>query len=45
MKFSLHEIVEKEFVDAIEYYKESQPGLGLRFSEEVFTAHRSMSDF
>ena len=35
MKFSFHEIAEKEFIDAIEYYEECQPGLGLRFSEEV----------
>ena len=36
MKFSFHEIAEKEFIDAIEYYEECQAGLGLRFSEEVF---------
>lgn len=38
MKFSFHEIAEKEFFDAIEYYEECQAGLGLRFSEEVFAA-------
>lgn len=36
MKFGFHEIAEKEFLSAIEYYEECQPGLGLRFSEEVF---------
>ena len=36
MRFSFHEIAEKEFIAAIEYYEECQAGLGLRFSEEVF---------
>jgi plasmid stabilization system protein ParE len=35
MKYSFHEEAEKEFFAAIEYYEECQPGLGLRFSEEV----------
>ncbi|WP_319522468.1 type II toxin-antitoxin system RelE/ParE family toxin [uncultured Desulfosarcina sp.] len=38
MKFSFHEIAEKEFFDTVEYYEEYQAGLGLRFSEEVFAA-------
>ncbi|MDA8138624.1 MAG: type II toxin-antitoxin system RelE/ParE family toxin [Desulfobacteraceae bacterium] len=37
MKFSFHEAAEEEFFAAIEYYEESQPGLGLRFSEEVYS--------
>lgn len=36
MKYSFHEAAEKEFVAAIEYYEQCQPGLGLRFSEEVY---------
>lgn len=36
MKYSFHEAAEKELVDAVEYYEECQPGLGLRFSEEVY---------
>lgn len=38
MKYSFHEIAEKELFDAIEYYEECQSGLGLRFSEEVFAS-------
>ncbi len=36
MKFSFHEIAEKEFINAIEYYEECQEGLGERFSEEIY---------
>lgn len=36
MKFSFHEIAEKEFIDAIEYYEECQACLGEMFSEEVY---------
>jgi len=35
MNCSFHESAEKELFSAIEYYEERQPGLGLRFSEEV----------
>ena len=35
MNYSFHESVEKELFSAIEHYEERQPGLGLRFSEEV----------
>lgn len=35
MSYSFHELAEKEFFVAIEYYEENQPGLGLQFSEEV----------
>jgi plasmid stabilization system protein ParE len=37
MNYSFHEDAEEEFFAAIEYYEECQPGLGLRFSEEVYT--------
>ena len=35
MNYSFHESAEKELFSAIEFYEEHQPGLGLRFSEEV----------
>ncbi len=38
MKYFFHESAENEFISAIEYYEECQPGLGLRFSEEVYAA-------
>jgi len=36
MNYSFHEEAEKELFEAIEYYEERQPGLGLKFSEEVY---------
>lgn len=36
MKYSFHEAAERELFTAIEYYEECRPGLGLRFSEEVY---------
>jgi hypothetical protein len=38
MKYRFHEAAEREFFTAIEYYEECRPGLGLRFSEEVYAA-------
>ncbi len=35
MNYSFHKSAEKKLLSAIEYYEEPQPGLGLRFSEEV----------
>mgnify|MGYP003973845783 FL=1 len=37
MRYSFHESAEKEFLAAIEYYEVCQAGLGLRFSEEVYS--------
>lgn len=36
MKFYFHPDAEKEFDEAVEYYEECQPGLGLEFAEEVY---------
>jgi toxin ParE1/3/4 len=38
MTFSLHPEAEKEFLEAIEYYEEREPGLGYDLSIEVFAA-------
>ncbi len=35
MNYCFHDAAEKELFSAIEYYEECQPGLGLRFSEEI----------
>ena len=45
MKFSFHEQAEKEFFNAIDYYEECQPGLGLRFSEEVFIIVKRLCEY
>ncbi len=38
MKVVFHPEVEDEFVDAISYYEDCEPGLGLDFSSEVAVA-------
>lgn len=36
MKFYFHPQAEEEFDEAVRYYEECHPGLGLEFVEEVF---------
>ena len=36
MNFSFHPEAEKELNDAIDYYNQSQEGLGLEFAKEVY---------
>jgi len=38
MNFYFHEDAETEFDRTVEYYEDSQPGLGLEFAQEVYTA-------
>lgn len=38
MNYSFHEAADGEFLAAVDFYEESQPGLGLKFSEEVYAA-------
>ena len=38
MMFVFHETAELELVSAVEYYEDRQPGLGVRFSEEVYAS-------
>ncbi len=44
MKYSFYDAAEEEFFAAIEYYEECQPGLGLRFSEEVYATIKRICD-
>ena len=44
MKYSFHEAAEREFFAAIEYYEECRPGLGLKFSEEVYASIERICD-
>ena len=37
MKYFFHEAAEEEFFAVVEYYEKIQLGLGLRFSEEVYS--------
>ncbi len=44
MKYSFYDAAEEEFFFAIEYYEECQPGLGLKFSKEVYAAIKRICD-
>jgi toxin ParE1/3/4 len=44
MKNSFHEAAEREFFTAIEYYKECQSGLEVRFSEEIYVTIDRISE-
>ena len=44
MKYCFHEAAEEEFFAAVEYYEACQPRLGLRFSEEVYSAIKRICD-
>ena len=41
MKFYFHEDAELEFDKAIEYYEGCQTGLGLEYTQEIFTDNRN----
>ncbi|MEI6147593.1 MAG: type II toxin-antitoxin system RelE/ParE family toxin [bacterium] len=36
MRFSFHPRADGEFDQAVQYYEDCQPGLGLEFAEEVY---------
>jgi plasmid stabilization system protein ParE len=45
MKYSFHPLARQEFIDAIDYYNESQEALGLTFAEEVYKAIQLILQF
>jgi len=38
VKFYFHPRAEEEFDDAVDYYENCQPGLGLEFAEEIYAS-------
>ena len=41
MKYSFHPAAKTELIEAIDYYEDCQPGLGLEFAKEIYsTIHR-----
>ncbi len=45
MTFGFHPEAEIEFIAAVDYYEESQPGLGLDFAREVYAAIKRIIDY
>jgi plasmid stabilization system protein ParE len=45
MKYTFHPEAEAEFLDAIDYYEEYEPGLGYDFAIEVHASIKSILSF
>lgn len=45
MRFVFHPRADEEFEDAVRYYEECQPGLGLDFAEEAYGAIRRAAEY
>ena len=45
MKFHFHPQAGEELDQAVEYYEDCQPGLGLEFAEEVYAAIRRICEY
>jgi len=45
MKFDFHPRAEEEFGEAVQYYEDCQPGLGLEFAEEVYSTIARISEY
>ena len=45
MNFEFAQAAREEFLESIEYYELQQPGLGLIFSEQVFSAIQKIIEF
>jgi hypothetical protein len=45
MNFSFHPEADEEFIAAVVYYEECEPGLGLDFSREVHASIRNALDY
>lgn len=45
MRFCFHPRAEGEFDEAVRYYEDSQPGLGLEFAGEIYAAIGRISEY
>jgi plasmid stabilization system protein ParE len=45
MNFFFHPKAEQEFDEAVRYYEDCQPGLGVEFAEEVYATIARISQF
>jgi hypothetical protein len=45
MTFSFHPEADEEFVKAVAYYEDCEPGLGIDFSREVYATIQNAVDY
>jgi len=45
MNFSFHPEADEEFIEAVAYYEDCEPGLGLDFSREVYASIQNALDY
>ena len=45
MKFYFHPRATDEFEEAVRYYEDRQPGLGMMFAEEIFNAIKRVMEY
>jgi len=45
MTFSFHPEAEEEFVEAVGYYEDCDPGLGIDFSREIYATIQNAVDY
>ncbi|WFB36041.1 type II toxin-antitoxin system RelE/ParE family toxin [Kiritimatiellota bacterium B12222] len=45
MPFSFHPDAEKEFLDAVSYYEDCEPGLGIDLAQEVHASIKNAVDY
>ena len=45
MTFAFHREADEEFVEAVAYYEECDPGLGIDFSREVYATIQNALDY
>lgn len=45
MRFYFHPLADAEFNEAISYYEECEPGLGLKLAAEVYSAISRVSEY
>ena len=45
MNFFFHPEADEEFIEAVAYYEECEPGLGLDFSREVYASIQNAVDY
>jgi toxin ParE1/3/4 len=45
MKFTFHPEAEQEFIEAVKYYEHAEPGIGRRFTMEVYATIQNIMTY